>query len=128
MKTELVSDTLTLYKAKKNQCKLSTLCSFLNNLFTVTGNNNTMYNKNRIGDRNFHYKLPIIVFQINAFSLIESEAYRDISIRLYITIHSVDMFFPVTHNKPFLQSTGLPLSLILTGTHASISYPQYILL
>ena len=40
------------------------MCSFFNKLFTVTGNNNTMYSENRIGNRNFHFKLPIIVFKL----------------------------------------------------------------
>ena len=44
--------------------------SFLNKLFTVTGNDNTMYSKNRIGNRKFNSKLPIIVFQISSISLI----------------------------------------------------------
>ena len=57
------------------------MCSFLNNLFTVTGNNNTMYSKNRIGNRNVHCKLQNIVFQINSISLIESEEFREISNR-----------------------------------------------
>ena len=51
--------------------------SFFNKLFTVTGNNNTMYSKNRIGNRIVHSKLPIIVFQINSISLIESEDLRE---------------------------------------------------
>ena len=51
--------------------------SFFNNLFTVTGNNNTMYSKIRIGNRNALSKLPIIVFQMNSISLIESEEFRE---------------------------------------------------
>ena len=39
---------ILLYIVNKHQCNLFTICSFFNNLFTVTGNNNTMYNK-RIG-------------------------------------------------------------------------------
>ena len=58
------------------------MCSFFNNLFTVTGNNNTMYSKIRIGDRNAHSKLPIIVFQMNSISLIESEEFRETPITL----------------------------------------------
>ena len=53
------------------------MCSFLNNLFTVTGNNNTIYSENRIGNRKFHSKLPIVVFQINSISLIGSEEFRE---------------------------------------------------
>ena len=55
------------------------MCIFFNNLFTVTGNNNTMYSKNRIVT-NFYSKLPIIVFLINSISLIESEEFRETSI------------------------------------------------
>ena len=51
-----------MYIVNKYQCNLFTMCSFLNNLFTVTGNNNTVYSKNRIGNRNVRSKLPIIVF------------------------------------------------------------------
>ena len=64
-----------------------TMCSFFNKLFTVTGNNNTMYSKNRIGKRNFLFKLPIIVFQINSISLIESGKFRENSIgSRYLTV------------------------------------------
>ena len=56
------------------------MCSFLNNLFTVIGSNNTMYSKNKIGNRKFHSKLPIIVFQFNSISLTESEEFRETSI------------------------------------------------
>ena len=34
-----------------------------------------MYSKNRIGKRNFHSKILIIVFQINSINLIESEEF-----------------------------------------------------
>ena len=53
------------------------MCSFVDNLFTVTGNNDTMHSKNRIGNRNFQSKLRISVFQINSISLIESEEFRE---------------------------------------------------
>ena len=53
------------------------MCRFLNNLFTVTGNNNAMYSTNRFGSRNFHSKIPIIVFQINSINLTESEEFRE---------------------------------------------------
>ena len=56
------------------------MCSFLNNSFTVTGNNDSMYSKNRIGNRSVDSKLPIVVFQINSISLIESEEFRETSI------------------------------------------------
>ena len=38
------------------------MCSFFNQLFTITGINNIMYSKNGIGNRKFQSKLPIIVF------------------------------------------------------------------
>ena len=65
--------------------------SFLNNLFTVTGNNNTMYSKNRIGNRNVHSKLPIVVvvIQINSISLIESEEFRETSNKPFYSIESL---------------------------------------
>ena len=62
-----------------------TVCSFFNRFFTVTGNNYTMYSKNRIGNRKFYTKLPIIVFQVNSISLIESEEFRETSIHLKLT-------------------------------------------
>ena len=55
------------------------MCSFFNQLFTITGINNS---NNRIGNRKFHSKLPIIVFQINSISLIESKEFREIPIGL----------------------------------------------
>ena len=55
------------------------MCSFFNHLFTVTSSNNTMYSKNRNGNRIVRSKLPIIVFQINSISLIESEEFRETS-------------------------------------------------
>ena len=77
---KLVADKFLLYIVNKHQCNLFTMCSFFNNLFTVTGNDNTVYSKIRIGNRNFHSKLPIIVFQINSISLIQSEEFRETSI------------------------------------------------
>ena len=53
--------------------------SYINSIFTVSGNNNTMHSKHKIGNRNIHSKLPIIVFQINSISLIESEEFGKIS-------------------------------------------------
>ena len=47
------------------------MCSFFNNLFTVTGN--TTHSKMGLVAKNF---LPIIVFQI---SLMESEEFRETS-------------------------------------------------
>ena len=47
---------------------------------TVTSNNNTMYSKIWIGNRNALSTLPIIVFQINSISLIDSEEFRETSI------------------------------------------------
>ena len=59
---------------KQISMHLFTMCSFINNLFTATGNNN------RIGNRNVHFKLAIVVFQINSISFIESEEFRETSI------------------------------------------------
>ena len=73
---ELVVDKFLLYIVNKHQCNLFTMCSFFNSIFTVTGNNNTMCSKNRIGNRNFNSKLLIIVFHINSISLVESEELR----------------------------------------------------
>ena len=56
------------------------MCSFFKCLFIITGNNNAMYSKNRIGNRYFVSNLRIIVFQINSISLIESEEFRKTSI------------------------------------------------
>ena len=36
-----------------------------------------MFSKNRIINRNVHSKLPIIIFQINSISLIESEEFGE---------------------------------------------------
>ena len=41
--------------------------------FTATGINNTMYSKYRIGNTKLNSKLPIVIFQINPISFIESE-------------------------------------------------------
>ena len=62
---ELCADNFLLYIVNIYQCNLFTIHSFYNNLFTVTGNNYTMHSKDRMGNRNFHSKLPIIVFQSN---------------------------------------------------------------
>ena len=78
---ELVADKFLLYIVNKRQCNLLTMCSFFNSSFTVTGSNNTMYSKNRISNGKFNSKLPIIVFQINSISLIESEEFRETSMR-----------------------------------------------
>ena len=61
-------------------------------LFTVTSNNNTMNIKNRIGNRNYHFKLLIIVFQITLNSILESEEFRETSIVKYITF-----MFPISN-------------------------------
>ena len=79
---ELVADRFLLYVVNKHQCNRSmfTMCGLFNKFFTVNGNSNTMYRKNRIGNRKFHSKLTIIVFQINSVNLIESEEFRKTSI------------------------------------------------
>ena len=71
------------------------MCSFLNNWFTVAVNINTMYCKNGIGNRNFHSKLPIIVFQINLINLIESKQFRETStvkLRKYFECFDIEIF------------------------------------
>ena len=57
--------------------------SFFNKLFPVTGINNTLNSNNRIGKRKFYSKLLITVFQINSTSLIESEDFRETSIKIH---------------------------------------------
>ena len=42
---KVVTDTFLLHKVNKHQLNLFTMCSFFNNLFTVTGNNNTIHSK-----------------------------------------------------------------------------------
>ena len=42
---KVVTDTFLLHKVNKHQFNLFTMCSFFNNLFTVTGNNNTIHSK-----------------------------------------------------------------------------------
>ena len=78
---ELVADKNFTVHSKRHHSHLFTMPSYFNNLFTVAGNKNTIYSKNRIGNRNVHSKLPIIVFQINSISLIESEEFRETSNR-----------------------------------------------
>ena len=50
-------------------------------------NDFTIDDKDRISNRNFHSKLPIVVFQINSISLTELEEYRETSIMLMICSH-----------------------------------------
>ena len=45
MTTELVANKFLMYIVNKHQFNLFTMCSFSNDSFTVTGNNNTMYSK-----------------------------------------------------------------------------------
>ena len=56
---ELVVYKLLLYIVNKNQCSLFSMCSFFNSLFSVTGNTNIVYSKNRIGNRHFCIKLSL---------------------------------------------------------------------
>ena len=79
---ELVADNFLLAIVNKYQCNCLLCVVSLTNLFTVTGNNSQMYSKIRIGDRNALSKLPIIVFQMNSISLIESEEFRETPITL----------------------------------------------
>ena len=50
-------------------------------------NDFTIDDKDRISNRNFHSKLPIVVLQINSISLTELEEYRETSIMLMICGH-----------------------------------------
>ena len=49
-------------QVNKHQCKLFMMCSFFNNLLTVTANDNIINRQNRIDNRNYHSNLPITVF------------------------------------------------------------------
>ena len=53
------------------------MCSSFSDLFTVTGNNNIMYSKNRIGHRKFYSKLSITVFQITSVRLTSSKSEKE---------------------------------------------------
>ena len=74
------------------------MCSFLNNLFTITGNKNTMHSKYRIGNWNVHSKLPIVVCQINSISSIESEEFRETSNGLFLNV-DMDFSYRNIHKK-----------------------------
>ena len=80
---ELVVYKFLLYIVNKYQYYMFTMCNFFNKLFTITGNNNTVYSKNSVGNRKFNSKLPTIVFQINLISLIDSDEFRETSIRFF---------------------------------------------
>ena len=70
---ELVVDKIILYIVDEHTCDMFTMCSFFFVFVTVTGINNTMYSKYMIGNTKLNSKLPIVIFQINSISLIESE-------------------------------------------------------
>ena len=70
------------------------MCSFFNNLFNVTGNNNTMHSTNRIGSRIPDSKLTTIVYQINSISLIESEELRETWNRVGLVHYSKQPVIP----------------------------------
>ena len=70
---ELVVDKFFLYIVKKHHYNMFTTYSFFFKFFTATGINNTIYSKYRIGNTKLNSKLPIVIFQINSISLIESE-------------------------------------------------------
>ena len=57
---ELFANKFLLYIVNNHQCNLFIMFSFSNNLFTVSGNNNTMSYKNGIGNKNIHSKLLVI--------------------------------------------------------------------
>ena len=70
---ELVTEFFFTVHGKYTSIYLFTMCSFFNNLVTLTGRH-TMRTKNTIGNRNFLSKLPIVVSQI---SVIESEEFKE---------------------------------------------------
>ena len=51
-KLPIIKKQFLLYIINKHQCNLFTMCILINSLFTVAGNNNTMYSIIRIGNRN----------------------------------------------------------------------------
>ena len=85
------------------------MCSFLNNLFTVTGKNNTMYSK--IGLVNLDSKLPIVIFQMNSISLIESEEFRETSIK-FPELNESDLNQLKDHPVCYLWLGGWVVNLI----------------
>ena len=52
--------------------------SFFNKLFTVSGNNNTTCNKNRIGNRNLYSKLAINVLRFRTFPQKLIETFKNV--------------------------------------------------
>ena len=60
---KLVADIFLLYVINKHQFNLFTVCSFFNNLFTITGSNSTMCSKNRIGNKIFVPNFPLLFFK-----------------------------------------------------------------
>ena len=67
---ELVADTFLLYKVNEHQCSCLVCAVSLIICLCISC-------KNRIGNRKFHSKLPIIVLQIKSIILIESEEFRE---------------------------------------------------
>ena len=61
----IICRQILLYLVNKHQCNMFTMCSFINKLFTVAGNNNTKCSKNSIGNRKFLSKLQSLFFKLN---------------------------------------------------------------
>ena len=74
------------------------MCNFVNNLFT--GNNNTLYSNNRMGNRNFHSKLRITIFQINSISLSPLKEFI-----LILDLDIVENYAKDVHER-FLENLG----------------------
>ena len=69
---ELVADKCLLQIVDEHIFNLFMMCSTFNNLFTVTGDNNIMYSKNRIGNINFRFKPQITSCEKNLFEYSQS--------------------------------------------------------
>ena len=70
---ESVADKVLLYIVNKHQCNMFTMCSFFFFLLLLVLIIQCIVNIYRIGNRKLNSKLPIVIFQINSISLIESE-------------------------------------------------------
>ena len=70
---ELIADKVLLYIVNKHLSFVYHICSYFNKFIYCYSNNNTMYSKNTIGNRN-----ALSNYQ-SLFSLIESEEFRETS-------------------------------------------------
>ena len=76
------------------------MCSFLNNVFTVTSNNNTMNSIHRIGNRNVHSKLPIVVFQLTELAQLSQKNLGKprLSGKIFCVMFCETEIFPMLHS------------------------------